>query len=71
MQPGPALCPDNSPLRPYFRTLRDRLRLVDPPTLGQDLAHLAERGYRPDVVEAYDLFPHTSRLETVVRLRVV
>ncbi len=41
----------------------------DPPTLGRDLARFAERGYRPDTVHLFDLFPDTFHLETVVRLR--
>jgi 23S rRNA (uracil1939-C5)-methyltransferase len=41
----------------------------DPPTLGRDLAALAARGYRPDVVHLFDLFPDTFHMETVVRLR--
>jgi 23S rRNA (uracil1939-C5)-methyltransferase len=41
----------------------------DPPTLGRDLAALATRGYRPDVVHLFDLFPDTFHMETVVRLR--
>jgi 23S rRNA (uracil1939-C5)-methyltransferase len=41
----------------------------DPPTLGRDLAALARRGYRPDVVHLFDLFPDTFHMETVVRLR--
>jgi 23S rRNA (uracil1939-C5)-methyltransferase len=40
----------------------------DPPTLGRDLAHLARRGYRPDVLRAFDMFPDTFHLETVARL---
>jgi 23S rRNA (uracil1939-C5)-methyltransferase len=40
----------------------------DPPTLGRDLALLARQGYRPDRVIAFDLFPDTYHLETVVRL---
>jgi 23S rRNA (uracil1939-C5)-methyltransferase len=41
----------------------------DPPTLGRDLAAFASRGYRPDVVHLFDLFPDTFHMETVVRLR--
>jgi 23S rRNA (uracil1939-C5)-methyltransferase len=41
----------------------------DPPTLGRDLAIFAARGYRPDVVHLFDLFPDTFHMETVVRLR--
>lgn len=40
----------------------------DPPTLGRDLARFAARGYRPDTVEVFDLFPDTFHLESVVRL---
>jgi tRNA/tmRNA/rRNA uracil-C5-methylase (TrmA/RlmC/RlmD family) len=40
----------------------------DPPTLGRDLAVFARQGYRPDHVQAFDLFPDTYHLETVVRL---
>jgi 23S rRNA (uracil1939-C5)-methyltransferase len=40
----------------------------DPPTLGRDLAAFARHGYRPDTVRAFDLFPDTYHLETVVRL---
>jgi 23S rRNA (uracil1939-C5)-methyltransferase len=41
----------------------------DPPTLGRDLRAFAEKGYEPDAVRAFDLFPDTFHLETVVRLR--
>jgi tRNA/tmRNA/rRNA uracil-C5-methylase (TrmA/RlmC/RlmD family) len=40
----------------------------DPPTLGRDLSRFAARGYRPDTVRLFDLFPDTFHLETVVRL---
>jgi 23S rRNA (uracil1939-C5)-methyltransferase len=40
----------------------------DPPTLGRDLVTFREAGYRPAAVEAFDLFPNTFHLETVVRL---
>lgn len=38
----------------------------DPPTLGRDLRALAGAGYRIEAVEALDLFPGTSHVETVV-----
>lgn len=38
----------------------------DPPTLGRDLRVLAGAGYRVEAVEALDLFPGTSHVETVV-----
>jgi 23S rRNA (uracil1939-C5)-methyltransferase len=41
----------------------------DPPTLGRDLVAFASRGYRPDAVHLFDLFPDTFHMETVVRLR--
>jgi 23S rRNA (uracil1939-C5)-methyltransferase len=41
----------------------------DPPTLGRDLAALLARGYRPDAVHLFDLFPDTFHMETAVRLR--
>ena len=40
----------------------------DPPTLGRDLAHFAKTGYRADALRAFDMFPDTFHLETVVRL---
>jgi hypothetical protein len=40
----------------------------DPPTLGRDLAAFAGEGFRPDAVQAFDLFPDTFHLETVARL---
>jgi 23S rRNA (uracil1939-C5)-methyltransferase len=40
----------------------------DPPTLGRDLSLFAARGYRPDTVHLFDMFPKTFHLETVVRL---
>jgi len=40
----------------------------DPPTLGRDLAAFARAGYRADRLVAFDLFPDTFHLETVVRL---
>jgi len=40
----------------------------DPPTLGRDLQAFARAGYRPDRLHAFDLFPDTFHLETVVRL---
>jgi 23S rRNA (uracil1939-C5)-methyltransferase len=40
----------------------------DPPTLGRDLKLFRAAGYRADALEAFDLFPDTFHLETVVRL---
>jgi tRNA/tmRNA/rRNA uracil-C5-methylase (TrmA/RlmC/RlmD family) len=40
----------------------------DPPTLGRDLAEFARRGLRPDRMRAFDMFPNTFHLETLVRL---
>ena len=39
-----------------------------PEALGRDLAALATHGYRPDVIEPFDLMPGTAQIETVVRL---
>ena len=40
-----------------------------PESLGRDLAILAEAGYKPDVIEPFDLMPGTAQVETIVRLR--
>jgi 23S rRNA (uracil1939-C5)-methyltransferase len=40
----------------------------DPPTLGRDLAEFARRGLRPERMQAFDMFPNTFHLETLVRL---
>lgn len=40
----------------------------DPPTLGRDLAMLAGAGYRLEAIETFEMFPHTSHVETVVAL---
>jgi tRNA/tmRNA/rRNA uracil-C5-methylase (TrmA/RlmC/RlmD family) len=38
----------------------------DAPTLARDAAALAASGYRVDAVEAFDLFPNTPHVETVM-----
>jgi 23S rRNA (uracil1939-C5)-methyltransferase len=38
-------------------------------TLARDLKILAEGGYRSDAATAYEMFPQTAHVETVVRLR--
>lgn len=40
----------------------------DPVALARDVALFAERGYRLEALRAFDLFPNTHHLETVVRL---
>ncbi|HUS28210.1 MAG TPA: 23S rRNA (uracil(1939)-C(5))-methyltransferase RlmD [Kofleriaceae bacterium] len=40
-----------------------------PESLGRDLAVLAEQGWKPDVIEPFDLMPGTAQVETIVRLR--
>ncbi|GAC1361741.1 MAG: 23S rRNA (uracil(1939)-C(5))-methyltransferase RlmD [Polyangiales bacterium] len=40
----------------------------DPPTLGRDLALLLDAGYRLESLDAVDMFPETSHLETVATL---
>jgi len=51
---------------------RRQARLVyvscDPPSLGRDLARLASRGWSPTRLEAFDQFPDTFHLESVVTL---
>jgi 23S rRNA (uracil1939-C5)-methyltransferase len=51
---------------------RGRRRIVyvscDPPSLGRDLARFASHGWRPTHLEAFDLFPDTFHLESVVTL---
>jgi tRNA/tmRNA/rRNA uracil-C5-methylase (TrmA/RlmC/RlmD family) len=40
----------------------------DPVALARDVAFFRERGYHLEAIRAFDLFPHTHHLETVVRL---
>ncbi|MCW5806755.1 MAG: class I SAM-dependent RNA methyltransferase, partial [Deltaproteobacteria bacterium] len=40
-----------------------------PESLARDLAALAERRYKPDAIEPFDLMPGTAQVETLVRLR--
>ncbi len=40
----------------------------DPAAFGRDLALLTQRGFRLDVVEPLDMFPHTHHIEAVGRL---
>ena len=37
----------------------------DPSTLARDLKILEEKGYRTEIVQPVDMFPHTSHVETV------
>jgi tRNA/tmRNA/rRNA uracil-C5-methylase (TrmA/RlmC/RlmD family) len=41
----------------------------EPSTLARDLKLFEARGYRPDHLRGFDLFPGTAHVETVVRLR--
>ena len=41
----------------------------DPTTLARDLRAFAALGYQADSLLAFDLFPDTFHVETVVRLR--
>jgi 23S rRNA (uracil1939-C5)-methyltransferase len=41
----------------------------DPQTLGRDLRTLLPAGYTPVTIEAFEMFPQTSHVETVVALR--
>jgi 23S rRNA (uracil1939-C5)-methyltransferase len=40
----------------------------DPATLARDVKRLAEAGYRLEHIEAFDLFPNTAHIETLVVL---
>lgn len=40
----------------------------DPATLGRDLGYLDQQGYRVKKVQPVDMFPHTTHVETVVKL---
>ncbi|MDT7778146.1 MAG: hypothetical protein QOC99_658, partial [Acidobacteriota bacterium] len=42
----------------------------DPATLARDLRTLNENGYRVTSVRAFDMFPQTHHVETVVHLVV-
>ena len=37
-----------------------------PQSLGRDLALLAAHGWKPDVIEPFDLMPGTAQVETIV-----
>lgn len=41
----------------------------DPPTLGRDLATLAQGGYELSSIETFEMFPQTSHVETIAALR--
>ena len=41
----------------------------NPATLARDLGRLVSRGFTPERIAAFDLFPHTSHLETLVILK--
>jgi 23S rRNA (uracil1939-C5)-methyltransferase len=40
----------------------------DPSTLARDISLIAAGGYRPFLVETFEMFPHTSHVETLVAL---
>ncbi len=42
----------------------------DPATLARDIRRFAEAGYTIDHIEAFDLFPNTAHVETLVTLTV-
>jgi 23S rRNA (uracil1939-C5)-methyltransferase len=56
-----------SQLRPRVVTIVS----CDPATLARDLAGLLGAGYRVEWMRLVDLFPQTSHLETVVRLKLI
>lgn len=41
----------------------------EPSTLARDVSYFRDRGYVPDHIQGFDLFPGTAHVETVVRLR--
>jgi 23S rRNA (uracil1939-C5)-methyltransferase len=75
----PDLVVVNPPRKGLSESTRDLLAALAPPTLiyiscgpetlGRDLAALRVHGYRPDVIEPFDLMPGTAQIETIVRLR--
>ena len=40
----------------------------DPVAVSRDIAFAREQGYRPTRLRAFDLFPHTHHVETIVTL---
>ncbi|WP_170311552.1 23S rRNA (uracil(1939)-C(5))-methyltransferase RlmD [Vallitalea okinawensis] len=42
----------------------------DPATLARDLKYLVEHGFEVDQVQPVDMFPHTTHVETVVKLNL-
>lgn len=41
----------------------------NPVTQARDVAYLAQRGYRAEVIQPVDMFPHTDHVETIVLLQ--
>lgn len=54
---------------PNMRPKRVVYVSCDPATLGRDLETLGEAGYHMDAAEAFDMFPQTAHVETLVRMR--
>lgn len=42
----------------------------DPSTLARDLKILEENGYKTEIVQPVDMFPHTSHIECVALLEI-
>lgn len=66
--------PPRTGAKDVVRTLASRRGLAvvyvscDPPTLGRDLAVLADAGYELRAIETFEMFPQTSHVETVAAL---
>ena len=51
-----------------YLALNERIGAVDPATLARDLKKLLAGGYQIDSMRAFDMFPQTHHVETIVHL---